>query len=69
MQETIVFVAAIMGGAKSPEASKALVDFLRTPVSAGVIKAKGMEPASRWTGDESARRAESGPTSHATDAQ
>ena len=47
LQDTIVFAAAIMGGAKNPEASKALVDFLRTPESAGVIKAKGMEPASR----------------------
>jgi molybdate transport system substrate-binding protein len=47
LQDTIVFVAAILGGAKSPEASKALVDFLRTPESAAVIKAKGMEPADR----------------------
>lgn len=47
LQDTIVFAAAIMRGAKSPEASKALVDFLRTPESAGAIKAKGMEPAVR----------------------
>ena len=45
LQDTIVFAAAIMGGAKSAEASKALVDFLRTPGSAAVIKAKGIEPA------------------------
>ena len=45
LQDTIVFAAAIMGGTKSAEASKALVDFLRTPEAAAVIKAKGMEPA------------------------
>jgi molybdate transport system substrate-binding protein len=47
LQDTIVFAAAILPGARSPEASKALVDFLRTPESAGVMKAKGMEPAGR----------------------
>jgi ABC-type molybdate transport system substrate-binding protein len=45
LQDTIVFAAAIMGGAKSAEAAKVLVDFLRTPEAAAVIKAKGMEPA------------------------
>ena len=45
LQDTIVFAAAIMGGTKSAEASKALVDFLRTQEAAAVIKAKGMEPA------------------------
>jgi molybdate transport system substrate-binding protein len=45
LQDTIVFAAAIMDGTKNAEASKALVDFLRTPESAKVIKAKGMEPA------------------------
>ena len=45
LQETSVLSAAIMAGAKSAEASKALVDFLRTPEAAAVIKAKGMEPA------------------------
>jgi len=45
LQDTIVFAAAIMGGTKSAEASKALVDFLRTPEAAAVFKAKGMEPA------------------------
>ena len=39
-----VFSAAIMAGAKDAEASKALVDFLRTPEAATVIKAKGLEP-------------------------
>ena len=45
LQDTIVFTAAIMAGAKDAEASKALVNFLRTPEAAAVIKAKGMEPA------------------------
>jgi molybdate transport system substrate-binding protein len=44
LQETIVLSAAIMTGAKDAEASKALVNFLRTPEAATVIKAKGMEP-------------------------
>jgi molybdate transport system substrate-binding protein len=45
LQDIIVFTAAIMSGAKDAAAAKALVDFLRTPESAKVIKAKGMEPA------------------------
>src|SRR5215475_42349 len=45
LQDTIVFSAAILTGAKDIAAAKALVDFLRTPESAKVIKAKGMEPA------------------------
>lgn len=44
LQNTIVFAAAVMTGAKDPEAVKALVTFLRTPEAAAVIKAKGMEP-------------------------
>ena len=45
LRDTIVFSAAIMAGAKDTAASKALVDFLRTPDAAAVIKAKGMDPA------------------------
>ncbi len=45
LQDYVVFAAAIMAGAKDTAASKALVDFLRTPEAATVIKAKGMEPA------------------------
>jgi ABC-type molybdate transport system substrate-binding protein len=33
-----------MANAQDSAASKALIDFLRTPESAAVIKAKGMEP-------------------------
>jgi molybdate transport system substrate-binding protein len=45
LQNTIVFAAAIMASAKDAEASKALVNFLRTPEAAAVMKAKGLEPA------------------------
>ena len=45
LQDTLIFAAAVMSGTKSAEASKALVDFLRTPEAAAVIKAKGLEPA------------------------
>jgi len=45
LQDTIVFLAAIMASARDTEASRALVNFLRTPEAAAVIKAKGMEPA------------------------
>ena len=44
LQNTLVFAAAIMAGGRDAAASKALVDFLRTPESAKVIMAKGMEP-------------------------
>jgi molybdate transport system substrate-binding protein len=45
LQDTIVFSAAIMASAKQTEGGKTLIDFLRTPEAAAVIKAKGMEPA------------------------
>ncbi len=45
LQDTLVFVAAIMANAPQAEAGKALIEFLRTPESAKVIMAKGMEPA------------------------
>ena len=45
LQDTVIFSAAIITGAKDAAAAKTLVDFLRTPESANVIKAKGMEPA------------------------
>ena len=47
LQNTIVFSAAIMSGAKDATAAKALVNFLRTPEAVAVINAKGMEPATR----------------------
>jgi molybdate transport system substrate-binding protein len=45
LQDTIVFAAAIMPGARNTAASKTLVDFLRTPEAAKVFKAKGLEPS------------------------
>jgi molybdate transport system substrate-binding protein len=45
LNEINVLSAAIMTGAKDAGASKALVNFLRTPEAVTVIKAKGMEPA------------------------
>ena len=45
LQSFDVFAAAIMTGARDAAASKALVNFLRTPEAAAVIKAKGLEPA------------------------
>ena len=44
LQDTVVFPAAIMAGAKDTEASQALVNFLRTPAATAVIKSMGMEP-------------------------
>ena len=41
--------AAIMAGAKDVAAAKALIDFLRTPATVAVIKAKGMAPAAQMT--------------------
>jgi molybdate transport system substrate-binding protein len=38
------FPAAVSASSKEPQAAKALLDFLRTPAAAAVIKAKGMEP-------------------------
>ena len=45
LQNTIVFAAAVMADAKDVEASKAFVNFLRTPEAAAVFNAKGMEAA------------------------
>ncbi|MBI3705499.1 MAG: molybdate ABC transporter substrate-binding protein [Rhizobiales bacterium] len=44
LQDTVVFPAAIMAGAKDTEASQALINFLRTPAATAVIKSMGMEP-------------------------
>lgn len=47
LQQTFFFSAGIMAGAKARDAGMALIDFLRTPAAAAVIKATGMEPAAR----------------------
>ena len=44
LQDTLVFSAAIMAGTKEPAASKAFIDFFRTPEAASVLRTKGMEP-------------------------
>jgi molybdate transport system substrate-binding protein len=43
LQETTAFAAAIMTGARDAGAAKALISFLRTPDSAKVMKAKGLD--------------------------
>jgi molybdate transport system substrate-binding protein len=43
LQETAVFAAIVMAGAKDAGAAKALITFRRTPDSAKVIKAKGLD--------------------------
>lgn len=45
LQNVYFFSAAIMTGAKNVAASKELINFLRTPGAAVVIKAKGMDRA------------------------
>ena len=44
LQDTSIFSAAIMAGAREPVASKAFIDFFGTPEAAKVLKAMGMEP-------------------------
>lgn len=45
LQNNLVFAAVIIGAAMQPDESKTLVNFLRTTVTAAVIKAKEMDPA------------------------
>lgn len=47
LQGEFMFSAGIATGAKQADASTALIEFLRTPDAAAVIKAKGMDPARR----------------------
>lgn len=44
LQNSTVFSAALMGGVRDAEASKALITYMRSPEAMAVIKAKGMEP-------------------------
>jgi molybdate transport system substrate-binding protein len=44
LQNDLVFVGAVAAEAKSAEAAKAFVDYLRTPEAAAVLKAKGLTP-------------------------
>jgi molybdate transport system substrate-binding protein len=45
LQLTTVFSAVIMGSATNVDVARALINFLRTPEAAKVIKTKGLEPA------------------------
>ena len=47
IQKLTVFSAGIFAGTQQAEAAKALIKFLKTPASARVMKAKGLEPAAR----------------------
>jgi molybdate transport system substrate-binding protein len=44
LQQDLIFTAAIAADSKNPEAASAFISFLKTPSSAAVIKAKGMNP-------------------------
>jgi molybdate transport system substrate-binding protein len=44
LQNSTVFSAAVMTSSANAEASKALIEFLRTPEAAAAIKSKGMDP-------------------------
>jgi molybdate transport system substrate-binding protein len=44
VQATTVSAAGIFAGSKQADAARALLDFLSTPASASVLKAKGLEP-------------------------
>jgi molybdate transport system substrate-binding protein len=44
LQQDLIFTAAIAADSKNPEAASAFISFLKTPASAAVIKAKGMNP-------------------------
>ena len=44
LQSTTVFSAAILDSSKDVQTGQALINFLRSPEAAAVIKAKGMEP-------------------------
>jgi molybdate transport system substrate-binding protein len=46
LQQTTAFVGGIHTQAKMPDVAAALLDFIRTPQAATVIRAKGMVPAS-----------------------
>lgn len=45
LQETFVFSAALLAGAREPAAARALLAFLTTPEARAVVKAKGMGTA------------------------
>jgi molybdate transport system substrate-binding protein len=44
LREELVFTGAVSANPSQAEAAKALIDYLRTPDAAAIIKAKGMQP-------------------------
>jgi molybdate transport system substrate-binding protein len=44
LQQELVFTSAVAADTKEAEAAKALIDYLRTPAAAALIKAAGMTP-------------------------
>jgi molybdate transport system substrate-binding protein len=44
LQQELVFVGAVATDSRNADAAKALIDYLKTPEAAAVIKAKGMTP-------------------------
>jgi molybdate transport system substrate-binding protein len=45
LQQELVFTAAVAADTKEPDASKAFIDYLKTPAAIGAIKAAGMTPS------------------------
>ena len=44
LQNYVIFTGGVSASAKQPEASRALLNFLTTPSSFAMFKAKGLEP-------------------------
>lgn len=44
VQQELIFPAAVATEAKEPDAAKAFIDFITSPASVAVVKAKGMTP-------------------------
>lgn len=44
VQENVVFTAAVASGSNEVAAAKALIDYLKGPAAAGIIRSKGMNP-------------------------
>jgi molybdate transport system substrate-binding protein len=44
LQQELVFTAAVAADSKQADAAKALIDFLRSPAAAAILKAAGMTP-------------------------